>query len=87
MAITLSEGEIRQLDVQLRPIPLEPARLHGYVTDFDTGAAIAGAHVELDGPYYYSALTNADGYYDIAGIAPGTYNGLVSADGYESYAF
>lgn len=86
MPITLQPGEDRPLSVQLTPIPVEPARLFGYVTD-DTGAAIAGAVVELSGAFVYSGVTDGTGYYQITGIVPGTYDGLVTAAGYIDYPF
>ena len=87
MPITLQEGEQRQLDVQLTPIPPEPATLSGYVTDAMIAAPIAGALVQLSGDYEYSATTNSEGYYQILDIVPGVYGGLVSAAGYETFAF
>ena len=86
MPIILQPGDEYPLSVQLTPIPVEPARLSGYVTD-DTGAPIHGALVELSGAYYYSAPTDITGYYNITNIVPGTYDGLVTAAGYIDHPF
>jgi protocatechuate 3,4-dioxygenase beta subunit len=87
MPIILAPGEQRQLNVGLEPIIVPNASLFGYVTDADDGSPIAGALIELLGPYNYSAVTNSSGYYAIANIVPGTYNGQVTANGYIPFAF
>lgn len=87
MTITLAAGETRQLNVALTPLPPEPARLYGYVTDAAMAQPISGALVELTGVVNYSDITDAAGYYDIIGIAPGSYTVRVSAAGYEDAYF
>jgi protocatechuate 3,4-dioxygenase beta subunit len=84
MTIILGPGEQRQLNVALLPAPLN-ATLFGYITDAESGGPIAGALVELSGGY--SATTNSQGYYQILNIPPGSYEGQVSAAGYELSTF
>jgi len=84
MPITLSAGEQRQLDVQLTPLPIEPARLSGYVTDASTGLPIGGATVHLIGPLAYTGVTDNEGVYDIVAIIPGSYSVEVSHPDYET---
>lgn len=83
MAITLSPGEQRQLDIALTPTVIPNATLFGYVTDAETGDPIGGALVQVGG---HSTLTDTSGYYQIE-VPPGTYDGQVSADGYELATF
>ena len=54
--------------------------IDGYVTDTETGDALAGATVTANG---VSVLTNAEGYYNIE-VTPGTYTVTASMVGYES---
>lgn len=84
MPITLSPGEQRSLDIQLTPLPIEDARLWGYVTDADTGLPIVGATVKLTGVDTYQQTTLSDGAYDIYPIIPGTYTVEVSHPDYET---
>lgn len=84
MPIVLNPGEQKQLDVQLTPLPVEPARLSGYVTDADTQAPIAGATVKLIGDQTYQQSTNIDGLYDVSPVIPGTYMVEVSHPDYET---
>lgn len=89
MSIILNSGEQRQLDTRLTPIPVEPARLFGYVMDANTDSPIASATIQLlvDAEVQYFTQTDTNGYFDIMGIIPGTYNGLVTAPGYINYPF
>ncbi|MGQ9545902.1 MAG: carboxypeptidase regulatory-like domain-containing protein [Dehalococcoidia bacterium] len=87
MPITLQPGERRELDVRLTPIPVPHAMLFGYVTDASTHQPIAGAFIQLSGAYFYSGITNANGYYEIVDIVPGVYDGQVTATGYQPYTF
>ena len=57
----------------------------GYVSDYSTGYAIAGATVYIYDQYgnlAASGSTDSNGYYDIYGLAPGTYNVISSSSGY-----
>lgn len=75
----------------VNPPPLQYGRLFGRITDLDTGAGIAGALIEIWGPGgQYSTLSlgggpDMDGWYEIRNIESGTYQGRVTADGYEEY--
>jgi len=84
MPIVLNPGEQRQLDVQLTPLPIEPARLWGYVVHADTLAPVAGATVKLIGDQTYQQATDIAGLYDISPIIPGTYTVEVSHPEYET---
>ena len=85
MSITFAEGETKPLNITMTPVPLAPASLHGYVTDAETGGAVAGARVELIGLAY--DMTNSAGYFEITDIPPGTYSGKVTHPDYYDYTF
>jgi len=88
MAITLGPGEQRLLNVQLTPVPPDPARLYGRVTNSQTGGGVAGAVVQITGTGGgYQGVTNSTGNYDIPGITPGTYDGMVTHPDYETAYF
>jgi protocatechuate 3,4-dioxygenase beta subunit len=84
MPIQLEEGETKRLDVQLTSVyaPPQPAILHGYIADAETGEGIAGASVELIG--YVSATTDASGYFKIESIEPGEYLVRISHPDYNT---
>ena len=82
MPITLNEGQQRELNVQMTPIPSELAVLYGTVTDNSTGMAVIGATVALNDTGY-SALTDIAGFYQIIDIQPGVYAVTVSHPDYE----
>ncbi len=54
--------------------------LHGYVLN-ETGAAIVGAAVVIDGTDF-ETTTNATGYYKLEDLPEGTHTAIASADGY-----
>ena len=56
-------------------------KLMGYVTDETTGESILGANIVLEGTYF-GAASDANGYYYINNIPPGTYKIIASAIGY-----
>jgi len=88
MAITLGAGEVKQVNVQLTPVAVQPATLQGVVTNAQTGWAVAGAVVQITGTGGgYQATTNSSGAYQITGIEPGTYNGMVTHPDYETAYF
>jgi len=60
------------------------ATLTGYVRMDKTGAAIAGATVSINQGVGIDVTTNAEGYYVIPLLAPGTYTVLASRSGYQS---
>ncbi len=57
--------------------------LSGYVTDARTGEPLFGANVGLEGTTR-GASTNADGFYEIRNIEPGTYTVVATFIGYET---
>jgi len=78
ISITVVTGQTTDLSFTLTLIPTT-GHITGTVEDASTGNPIAGANVTANG---HSALTDADGSYDIE-LQPGTYTVTVSADGYE----
>lgn len=84
MPITLSPGEQKSLDVPLTPLPIEAARLYGFVHEAVIYTPIVGATVTLVGNATYQGTTGTDGYYDIPNIEPGTYTVEVSHPDYET---
>jgi len=88
MAITLQPGQQLPLNVQLTPLPVEPATLYGKVTNAETGGNVVGAVVQISGDGgTYSDTTNSSGNYQINNIEPGTYDGLVTHPDYEDKTF
>ena len=61
--------------------PPAKATVEGYVTDADTGEAIAGATVSLDG---LTAETDSNGFYRITDVEPGSYTVTASHPDYVS---
>jgi len=55
--------------------------INGTLKDDLTGRPIAGAMVALAGTPIYT-VTNADGWFEITGLAPGTYDLVVRRDGF-----
>ena len=60
--------------------------LRGQVKD-PSGAIVAGASIKLTGPAGKTATakTNADGAYEVTGLAPGTYNVQVDSAGFATF--
>ncbi|RKY43826.1 MAG: hypothetical protein DRP88_08840, partial [Candidatus Neomarinimicrobiota bacterium] len=56
----------------------------GKVTDSETGDALIGCNVILEG-IGIGAATDMDGYFHIRNIPPGTYNIIISYIGYKTY--
>lgn len=78
--IILYEGA-NELDVGLTPIPPPVASLYGIVTDAETGYAIAGVKVTIDG---LTAYTDSLGRYSFEGLTPGSYAISFEKEGYET---
>lgn len=78
--IVLYEGS-NELNVALIPIPPPVANLYGVVTDADTGAAIQGVKVTIDGLITH---TDSSGVYGFEGLDPGTYTITFEKEGYET---
>lgn len=58
-------------------------KVMGTITDEKTGEALAGANVLIEGTSL-GAATNAEGYYVIMSVPPGTYNVVARYIGYET---
>ena len=61
-------------------------KLVGYVHDKQTGEAVFGANIVIEGTYF-GAASNAEGYYYINNIPPGKYRVIVSSIGYTKIIF
>jgi len=85
MTVHFSEGETRELNVALTPIPVEPAVLVGQVIDAENSAPISGVLVEIVG--LGSTTTAADGNYGITGIPPGSYTIRFSHPDYQTVEY
>jgi len=85
MTVTFSEGETKELNVALEPIPPLPASLFGQVVDAETGDPIVGALVEMLG--LTSTNTGVDGTYSITNIPPGSYTIRFSHPDYETVEY
>ena len=84
MSITLSEGEVKELDVSLTHIyiPPIPATLWGYITDAETALAIDGALIQVGN--IASGYSGNSGRFEITNIPAGTYAVTISAEGYKT---
>lgn len=78
--IILVEGT-NELNVGMTPIPPPVANLYGVVTDAQTGYAIEGVKVTLDGLVTY---TDSLGRYAFEGLSPGSFTITFEKDGYET---
>ncbi len=78
--IILYEGT-NELNVGLTPIPPPVANLYGVVSDAETGSALAGVKVTIDGLVTY---TDSLGQYAFSGLTPGNYTITFEKDGYET---
>ncbi|GLI84555.1 hypothetical protein ANABIO32_22650 [Rossellomorea marisflavi] len=80
--VILEPNETEVVNAFLDP---NPATLTGRVFDLGTGASIEGALVRVfnqDGIFITSTLTDANGIYELPGIAEGLYTVIYSATGY-----
>ena len=77
--IVLVEGT-NELNVGMTPIPPPVANLYGVVTDAETGYALQGVKVTIDGLITY---TDSLGQYAFE-LTPGSYSIEFSKDGYET---
>jgi hypothetical protein len=71
--------------IRLAPLGVSTtaAFLRGTITDGTTGAPVAGATLTLSGAATISAVTDASGNYQLAGLPTGTVTITVSASGYD----
>jgi len=83
----IANGQTRPASVHTPALPAIAtpltARLEGRVRDAATGAPLAGAHVRLAGTPY-GAATDAEGWFRMAGMAPGHYTVEAGMLGFES---
>ncbi len=56
--------------------------VYGRITDQDSGAPLAGASIQLDGPAKYSITAASDGGFALGAVTPGQYTFTISASGY-----
>jgi len=89
MAITLEPGQVKQVNVQMIPLPAEPATLIVSVTAVGApGIGIQRAHVQIDGTGGpYEGWTGPTGMCEITDIEPGVYDGVVTHPDYEPAYF
>lgn len=78
--IILVEGS-NELNIGMTPIAAPVANLYGVVTDAETGYAIEGVKVTIDGLTTY---TDSLGQYAFEGLTPGTYTITFEKEGYET---
>lgn len=57
-------------------------KIVGKVTDEQTGEAVVGANIVIEGTFL-GAAADLDGFYSISNVPPGTYRLIVSAVGYQ----
>jgi len=57
-------------------------KIAGKITDSQTGEAVVGANIIIEGTYM-GAAADVDGYFYINNITPGDYNVVISAIGYD----
>jgi protocatechuate 3,4-dioxygenase beta subunit len=85
MTIQFNEGETKELNVGLQPIPMVPASLVGQVVDADTSEPIPSVLVEILG--LTSVATASDGTYSIIDIPPGSYTIRFSHPDYQTVEY
>lgn len=78
--IVLYEGN-NELNVGLTPIAPAVANLYGVVADGDTGHALEGVKVTINGLVTY---TDSLGRYTFEGLTPGSYTITFEKEGYET---
>ncbi|MBU2585886.1 MAG: TonB-dependent receptor [Bacteroidetes bacterium] len=61
-------------------------KLSGYVHEYESGEALIGANVIIEGTFF-GAATDFNGYYYINNIPPGEYRVIVSAVGYQKITY
>jgi len=85
MTVHFSEGELKELNINLQPIPPAPASLEGQVIDADTSSPLGGVLVEIVG--LGSVTTASNGTYSIQNIPPGGYTVRFSKEGYQAVEY
>lgn len=83
--VFLSPGESEELNIALIPFP---ATVQGLIRDANTQEPISGALVKVVKPntdiVVGSIITSSDGTYSIGNLPEGSYNVVISADGYST---
>ncbi len=79
--VTVEDGQTADADFALDAVQPETGTVNGTVTDADSGQAIAGATIELNGT---ETTTDSLGEYSIEDVSPGTYTVTARAEGYVS---
>jgi len=79
--LTFGIGEAKRFTTTLVPISADIGIISGYVTDSSSGKPIAKALVQA--LYEAAAFTNNDGYYEIDGLSPQTYQVVCYAESYD----
>ena len=83
-SVTLGRGEIVNLKIVLTP---KPGQLMGTVMADDTHEPLSGFRVTIGGPEQRETVTNDQGQYVFAGLAPGNYTiTVVSTNGTSRYS-
>ena len=82
--VALGRGESVDLEIVLTP---KPGQLMGTVRAYDTREPLSGFRVTISGPEQRETVTNDQGQYVFAGLAPGNYTiTIVSANGTSRYS-
>jgi outer membrane receptor protein involved in Fe transport len=68
---------------QVAPAAASTSQVSGLVTD-TAAQPVSGAVITLRGPRTYTATSDAQGRYTIAGVVPGVYSATVSRTGFQS---
>jgi hypothetical protein len=85
MTVIFSEGETKEINVGMEPIPPVLASLVGQVIDAETSEPIAGVLVEI--LELTSITTASDGTYSITDIPPGSYTVRFSHPDYQTVEY
>ncbi|MDZ4122068.1 MAG: carboxypeptidase regulatory-like domain-containing protein, partial [Candidatus Cloacimonadaceae bacterium] len=83
LPLVIEEDETETLNVTMQQMPV--VTVSGTISASDTGAGISGAAINLTGYENYSASTNTQGQFTLAGVyANHTYTYQINAPGYQS---
>lgn len=72
--------------VYVSPIIVTPGKIAGHIVDETSGNPIGGAMVAIDGTDIVT-LSDADGYFELLNVVPGTYTLVAISDGYQVRTF
>lgn len=85
-SVLLTAGETAVQDFQLGLAQTRSGVIAGRITDFDTGAPIAGTRVDItnsQGELVTFVFTDANGQYFFEGLSPDVYTVFAAAEGYQ----